>query len=215
MMQIINCEQGGDEWRRARAGLPTASEFATVMAVGKSGSPSLTRKTYMLKLAGEILTGEPMESYSNPHMERGKLMEEEARNLYSFALDVEPECVGFIRNGDTGCSPDALVGKNGGLEIKTALPHIQIDRLLKGELPPEHRAQVQGNIWIAQREWWDFVSYWPNLPLFSIRVFRDDGYIANLAGAVAAFNDELQKVVERVRHYGKPQSVDAPILKAG
>jgi predicted nucleic acid-binding protein len=30
---------------------------------------------------GEILTGEPMESYSNAHMERGKAMEDEARSL--------------------------------------------------------------------------------------------------------------------------------------
>jgi hypothetical protein len=44
---------------------PDRLEFSTVMAKGKDGGKSVTRRTYMLKLAGEILTGEPMESYSN------------------------------------------------------------------------------------------------------------------------------------------------------
>ena len=199
MMQIVECEQGSEEWRAARSGIPTASEFATVMAKGEGK----TRRTYMLKLVGEILTGEPMESYTNVHMERGKIMEDEARDLYALVRDVEPVRVGFIRNGAAGCSPDSLIDANGGLEIKTALPHIQVDRLLKGEMPPEHRAQVQGSIWLAEREWWDFVSYWQKLPPLIVRIPRDNGYIANLTGEVARFNDELAETVERIRRYGQ------------
>lgn len=201
--QIINCEQGSSEWLSARLGIPTASEFSTVMAKGEGK----TRKAYMLKLAGEILTGEPMESYNNANMERGKVMEDEARNLYSFVRDVEPIRVGFIRNGNAGCSPDSLLGDRRGLEIKTALPHIQIDRLIKNELPSEHKAQVQGSIWISERDEWDFVSYWPKLPLFIKPVPRDDAYITNLSGEVDRFNDELQKVVEQIRQYGKQAAV--------
>lgn len=197
-VEIIDCVQGSPEWCAARLGLPTASEFATVMAKGEGK----TRKTYMLKLAGEILTGEPMENYTNANMERGKIMEDEARDLYSFIKNIEPQRVGFIRNGQKGCSPDSLIGDKCGLEIKTAMPHIQIDRLMKDELPPEHKAQVQGSMWVAERESWDFVSYWPKLPLFVKPVARDDGYIANLAGEVARFNDELQSVVESIRKYG-------------
>ncbi len=168
------------------------------MAKGRDGGASKTRRTYMLKLAGEILTGEPMESYSNHHMERGKEMEAEARDLYSFLTDVDPEQVGFIRNGQKGCSPDALVGDNGMVEIKTKLPHLQIDVLLCDELPSEHKAQCQGALWVAEREWIDFVSYWPSLPLFVKRVYRDDTYIASLASAVDQFNDELAGLVARI-----------------
>jgi len=74
MMQIIECEQGTPEWLAARAGIPTASEFHTVMAVGKNGGKSLTRIAYLNKLAGEILTGEPMENFVSAAMERGSLM---------------------------------------------------------------------------------------------------------------------------------------------
>jgi hypothetical protein len=200
--RIISCEQGSPEWFAARLGLPTASEFSTVMAKGKDGGKSLTRKTYMLKLAGEILTGEPMESYSNQHMERGKEQEAEAREAYELMRDVDCQQVGFIVNGDKGCSPDSLIGDDGGLEIKTALPHIQVERLLKGDLPAEHRAQVQGVMWVAERKWLDFVSYCPRLPLLIVRVPRDDGYIATLAGAVKEFNAELANVVEAIRSAG-------------
>lgn len=203
-VQILTCEQGSVDWFAARRGIPTASEFSTVMAKGEGK----TRKAYMLKLAGEILTEEPMESYSNGNMERGKVMEDDARTAYALLKDVDPVRVGFIRNGDKGCSPDSLIGERKGLEIKTALPHIQIDRLMRNELPSEHRAQVQGSLWVAERDTWDFVSYWPKLPLFVKPVYRDEGYIANLAGEVARFNDELQKVVEQIRQYGK-QPIEA------
>jgi hypothetical protein len=201
-MDILTCEQGSEEWIQARLGIPTASEFHTIMAKGRDGGDSKTRRTYMLKLVGEVLTGEPMDSYSNGHMERGKELEPDARNLYAFMRDCEPQVVGFIRNGQKGCSPDSLVADDGMVEIKTKLPHLQVDCLLANRVPPEHKAQCQGALWVAEREWIDFVSYWPTLPLFVTREYRDEEYIAKLAAAVDAFNAELAEMVERVRAYG-------------
>lgn len=198
MMQVFDFEQGEEEWFKARMGIPTASKFATVMAKGEGK----TRSEYMRKLAGEILTGEPQEAFSNGHTERGNAMEDEARQHYAFVEVAEIQRVGFIRNGNKGASPDSLVGNNGGLEIKTALPHIQIDRLERDRLPPEHKAQVQGNLWLSEREWWDFVSYWPKLPILTVRVYRDEDYINTMADEIDRFNDELAALVERIRHYG-------------
>lgn len=211
-IQIIDCVQGTPEWLACRAGIPTASEFHTVMAKGRDGGASVTRRKYLHSLAGEIITGEPMESYSNGHMDRGKAMEDEARETYAFIHDADIRRVGFIRNGQKGGSPDSLIGETGGLEIKTALPHIQIDRLIKDELPSEHKCQVQGNLWIAEREFWDFVSYWPRLPLFVKRVYRDEAFIKQLSDAVDAFNEELALLVERIRNYGRAET-SSEILK--
>jgi hypothetical protein len=235
MMEVFDVEQGTEEWHRCRAGIPTASEFSTVMAQGgtdghlpqnimdamvktgctteqlaaavkaakkKYGNAAATRMTYMRKLAGEILTGEVVDGFSSAHTERGHSMEDEARETYAFVESAEINRVGFIRNGKKGASPDSLVGANGGLEIKTALPHIQIDRLERNRLPPEHRAQVQGNLWLSEREWWDFVSYWPRLPVLTVRVYRDEDYIREMAGEIDRFNDELYALVERIRRYG-------------
>jgi len=198
-IEIVTCQQGSPQWLAARLGLPTASEFASIMAKGRGGSESRTRQTYLYKLAAEIITGEPMESFGNAHMERGKLMEEEARSYYEFMTDTACEPVGFIRNGRKGASPDALIGHNGLVEIKTKLPHLLIEALLRDEFPPEHKAQCQGQLWVAEREWIDIAVYWPGMPLFVTRATRDETFIRELAGAVETFNDELDRVVERVQ----------------
>ena len=202
MLDVLECEQGTEEWHRARMGIPTASEFSTVLAKGRNGGDSKTRKTYLYKLAGEILTGQPMEGYSNAHMERGHMMEPEARAAYSFIKDAEPVQVGFIRNGRAGASPDSLIGADGLLEIKTKLPHLMVEAIVRDDMPPEHKAQCQGQLWIAEREWIDIACYWPGMPIFIHREPRDEEYISDLAAAVDAFNEELDAIVERVRAYG-------------
>lgn len=204
MIEVFTCEQNSPEWYAARLGLPTASEFVVVLREKGRGSngESITRQKYLYRLAAEIVTGEPCEGYGNSHMERGKILEPEARSLYAFLTDDPLEQVGFIRNGNKGASPDSLVGKSGGLEIKTKQPDLMVETLLKDEFPSEFMAQCQGNIWIAEREWWDLAIYWPKLPLFAKRVYRDEKFIARLCDGVDRFNDELAQVVEKVRRYG-------------
>jgi hypothetical protein len=150
MIQIFTCEQGTDEWRKARTGIPTASRFSDVLAQGQGK----TRRKYMMELLGERLTGEPMAEFSNAHTDRGHTMEDDARQLYSFDVTEPLTTVGFIRrlSPAAGCSPDALVGEDGLLEIKTKLPHLQLEVLLKKEVPAEHVAQCQGALWVTGRK---------------------------------------------------------------
>jgi hypothetical protein len=209
MLQIIDCAQGSPEWFSARLGIPTASMFSTVMASGKSGGPSLTRAKYMRELVGERITGAANEGYNNAYMERGKAMEAEARDLYAFVHDSPLELVGFIRNGDKGCSPDSLSGKNGMAEVKTALPHILIETLLADRAPLEHTAQCQGNLWVAEREWIDLIVYWPKMPLFVKRLYRDEVYIAAMSKAVSLFNEELAEMEAKIRRLTGEQRVAA------
>ena len=85
------------------------------------------------------------------------------------------------------------------VEIKTKATHLQIELLEADRVPPEHMAQLQGQLWVADREWVDFVSYWPRLPLFLRRVYRDEGEIKRIAEAVDQFNTELAALVQRIR----------------
>jgi hypothetical protein len=143
-----------------------------------------------------------METFTNAAMERGKEMEDAARKQYAFQTDAELEQVGFIRRGKTGCSPDSLVGKNRMLEIKTTRPDLLIDIHLRGEFPPEHRAQCMGNLWVAEREEIDIAIFWPKMPLYVQTIRRDETYIAVLAKAVDEFNAELAYVVQQMRKLG-------------
>lgn len=201
-IEIINVEQGTPEWFKARAGIPTASEFSSVLAKGQGK----TRRAYMLRIAGERITGESGETFTSPAMERGRAMEDDARREYQFLFDADPAQVGFVRNQLAGCSPDGLVGSVGGIEIKTKRADLQIDVLLSDEVPSEHKAQLQGFLWVCEREWVDFISFWPGLPLFVKRVTRDEDYIKMLSDEVERFNQETDAIVAQIRRYGMKEA---------
>jgi hypothetical protein len=192
-------EQGSAEWFKVRAGIPTASEFATVMMKGRGGGESKERRKYLFALAGERLTGECAPSFTNGHMERGRVMEDDARRMYAFMKDASPERVGFVTNAAwrAGASPDSFVGADGAIEIKTKLPSLHLACLEDDEVPEDHIAQCQGVLAITGRQWIDFVSYWPKLPLFVKRVARDEKYIATMKVAVQDFNAQLDAIVAK------------------
>lgn len=198
-LEIFTCAQNSPDWFRCRMGLPSASMFKTVLAKGRDGGKSSTRKDYLFRLAGEIISGEPAETYSNADMQRGHEMEPDARSWYQFVHDAPLTQVGFIKNGCKGGSPDSLVGTEGLLEIKTAKPSVLAEYLHQGTFPSEHVAQAQGNLWVSERNWLDIVIYWPSMPKFMKRIFRDENYIANLSTAVDTFNAELQEIVAHIK----------------
>ena len=201
-MQIFDCEQNSEEWSLARLGLPTASAFSAILAKGEGK----TRRAYLYRLASEIVTGQPTETFKSAAMDRGHLMEDDARSFYAFMHDVEPERVGFIRNGDVGCSPDSLIGADGMLEIKTQRADLLVETILADKFPPEHVAQTQGNLWIAEREWIDLCVFWPGMPKFVKRAVRDEAYIDRLKEEVARFNEDIAATVRRIRAYGVKES---------
>ena len=197
--EIIGVEQGTPEWFEARRGMPTASRFADILAEGKG----LMRARYLRQLAGEIITGEPMETYTNEKMERGKKDEPLLRTKYCFEKEIDVVQVGFIKMNPllckTGCSPDGLVGDNGMVEIKSAAPDVLLELLDGGKRSKEHYAQVQGQLWITGKEWCDLVIGCPKMPKLMIdRIDRDEHYMALLANRLRQFNAELSDLV--IRH---------------
>jgi len=177
--------------------------FSAVLAKGEGK----TRKAYMIKLAAELLTGKPSESFSNAHTERGTAQEPFARLSYEALTGNAVQEVGFIRHPtiDAGSSPDGLIDHDGGAEIKSVIPTVQIETILKGGYPSCHKAQIQGNLWITGRGWWDFVSYSPDMPegldTYIFRVMRDDAYINELEAEVMRFLGELAAMVKKLAPY--------------
>lgn len=200
-MQVLTMEQGSPEWLEARLGRVTMSELKTLLVNGKGpGGFGTGAVSYMHQLIGERMTGELAEPFQgNVHTRRGHELEGVARELYHDATgEAEPKEVGIILNHDVGYSPDSLIGDDGLLEIKTKLPKYQIEVLLSGEIPAEHMAQCQGGLWVSEREWIDFVSYWPGMPLFIKRTYRDERLISKIAERVEAFYAEMAHRTEQV-----------------
>jgi hypothetical protein len=120
--RIINVEQGTAEWFQARLGIPTASKFKDVMSKGrKKGTHGAARRTYMLQLLAERLSGQVAPHWTNEHTVRGHEDEPKARDAYQFESGAEVNQVGFVIDDEIGAgfSPDGLVGSDGIIEIKS------------------------------------------------------------------------------------------------
>lgn len=200
-MQIIReIEQSSADWLAMRLGIVTCSELDCLMVNGKGEAGfGVAAFTYMDELIGERITGEAAERpFSTRATERGHELEGKARELYRARTDLSYEEVGIILNHGIGYSPDALVGDDGLVEVKTKLPKFQVGVILAGEIPKEHFAQCQGGLWVSEREWIDFISYWPGMPLFIKRACRDEEYIRKLAERVSTFHEIMEARMERV-----------------
>lgn len=213
-MILHDVEQGSDEWLRLRLARPTASRFSDILTRPRNKADRISRTTfaYLCECFAEWVLLEPLDAGSSPWMERGQRQEPEALAQYQafFAPDgAEVKAVGFVTLDDDllspGCSPDALVGDTGGLELKILKANrhpafmFEPERFLK-----EHEAQVQGGLWITGREWWHLVAYNPVLPPVIHRVERDEVYIQNLAERVEEFTGMLR---ERLIEFGyQPQT---------
>jgi hypothetical protein len=205
-LEIIDCEQGSSEWFRIRMGMPTASNFKELLITPRIKGETFSKGaiTYMYKLAGERLINEPMQNMSNAHMQRGHDDEPRARIAYYFETNNVVKQVGFMINNGAGYSPDGIVGDDGNIEIKSKLPHLQIETIIADVAPDEHIAQMQGGLWVSEREWCDFVSYCPRLlKPFIKRVHRDENLIEKIAERVRIFNDELDALVYKLEKWAQ------------
>lgn len=210
-MRVHEVEQRSDEWFALRLGIPTASSFDKMIT--PTGKASTQADTYMHTLLAEWLTGRPGGMEPTPWMSRGVEIEPEARFYYEMAADVDVRTVGLITRDDglVGCSPDGLVGEDGLLEIKVPAPGTHVEYLLAGEMPGKYRAQVQGQLYLAERVWADFLSYSPQMKPLLLRVERDEAYIATLAGLLDRFIARMCEKREKLRRIGiNPAIVDVP-----
>ncbi len=200
MKIITDVEQGTPEWLALRLGIVTCSELDALLVNGKGEAGfGAAAFTYMDQLIGERITAEAAElPFTTRATARGHELEQVARGLYEAREGITTTQAGIILNHGIGYSPDSLVGEPGLTEIKTKLPKFQVSVILAGEIPKEHVAQCQGGLWVSEREWIDFISYWPGMPLFVKRAYRDEVLIRKIAERVATFHEILDERMNRV-----------------
>lgn len=200
MIIVDTIEQGTDEWFEKRLGIPTASHFSEIIT--SDGKPSKQKSRYLFQCAAEKVLGTREESYTNPAMERGKQLEEEARNVFSMITENEVIIPGFCyydERKDRGGSPDGLIGDDAGIEIKCPLRHTHISYVLSGKLPSEYFHQVHGYMYLTNRKHWYFFSYYPGLAPLCLKVVRDDKFIDALDKAIDIFVKDVDEVCDKIR----------------
>ena len=190
---VTDVIQGSDAWHKLRLGKPSASKFGMILT--GTGKRSTSYKDYADQLCADWLANQPTETYKSADMERGNELEESARLAYEFQTGLTTEQVGFVYldvKENVGCSPDALVGDDGLLEIKNRKAKNLVKEYDKG-CPTKVIPQIQGQMWVCDRQWCDYYSSHPMLMPYLVRVERDEKYIKLLAEAVSEFSDYLIK----------------------
>lgn len=206
-MITVDCIQGSDQWLTARLGLPTASQFSRIITPKKL-KPSDASDGYLAELSAEWLIGEPIDPATNDWMTRGTELEPKAVRYYEAQRDVDTVEVGLCLTDDrlAGCSPDRLIGDDGGLEIKCPSAKVHVGYLMNG-VDRDHTSQVQGCLWVTGRAWWDVMSFNPAMPPSIVRVERSQEYMDALDVAIPAFTDRLAHMREKLLALGcKPKT---------
>lgn len=209
-MRVINAEQGTPEWIASRIGVPSGSNFAKIMSKGKGSEPSVTRASYLTAIALEIVTGVREEIPVNDAMAHGTFHEPFARSMYETRYGELVSEIGFCMHDTLNCgvSPDGIVSDTKLIEIKCPQPKTHEEYMSRTDMPPAYKWQVQGQLWIMEKELCDFVSYSPSFPdnakLIVRPTPRDDKAIKELEEEVKRFLEEVQKKVEFIRNYKEP-----------
>lgn len=195
-MIVHQCAQRSEEWFDLRRGIPTASSFDKIITPG--GRTSSQAKAYMYTLLAEWMLSESSDAIETAWMVRGVELEDAAVSAFEMATDTETVPVGFVTTDDglVGCSPDRLVGSDGVLEIKCGKDNTHVGYLLTDGIEADYKPQVQGLLWITERERLWTCAYHPKLPTVVREVGRDDAYIKLLAGLVADFTGQLMECRE-------------------
>ena len=210
-------DQRTEAWFAERAGKITASRMHDVMLErdrdpfksgprkGQPKPPPKALTDYAYQLAAERLTGRPRKQIKAAALQWGQDVEPAAVAAYQAETGEIVQLAGFVVHPElpyVGASPDFLVGRDGGGEIKSPeSSEVHLETLLTG-LPPEHIEQIQGGLWVTCRQWWDFVSFHPDFPphlrLYVQRVPRDDAYIERLAAACIQMEADVQAILSEI-----------------
>lgn len=186
---IIRCHTQADpDWWEAKCGIPSASNFSRIFRPS-TGTLSKQADAYVKELVADRLCqlpkffserGQVPRKFTgtSPEMERGVELEPLARKWYSKERRVPVWRTGFVTTdcGRFGCSPDGLIGLDGGLEIKCYDEEKHRRWVKAGTLPATFAAQVHGSLIVTGREWWDLVLFHHEAdePKAIIRVVPDD-----------------------------------------
>ena len=203
---ITELEQGSAEWHRLRLGKVTASRMSDVLSKGRGKAPSKTAETYMMELIAERLTGEAKPFFENEAMRWGTETEPQARSMYEVNNNfVSVDEVAFIEHSKfVGVSPDGLIGEDGMLEIKCPTTITQIKRALTYDYSEDYKAQIQMQLWVAQREWCDFVSFDPRIDcdasFLQQRVYRDEEFIDNMKVVTTSFVERMNEIYNKLNN---------------
>ncbi|WP_439234920.1 YqaJ viral recombinase family protein [Lonepinella koalarum] len=194
----LDCEQGSEQWLTARLGIPTATGIKNIVTA--NGQKSSGWINYLAELVAESIEG-ASDNIKSSAMERGNLLEPQARMAYEFETGYDVRQVGGVYlNADKELmvSPDGLIPElKKGLEIKCPKMKTHIKYILESGVPTEYVIQVQIALWVTKYQSWDFVSYCPEYqkqPLYLFTALPDPVLMK-------AFDEYIPQFIKTLKTY--------------
>lgn len=197
--------QRTDAWRQDRCGKVTASRVGDIIKTINGGKAySAKRANYFNELVAERLTNKPQDWKEVKSLTDRAEMEPQAVACYEFYSGYRVDLSGFIQHPEiefAGSSPDGLIQKDGGLEIKCldGGNHVKLFGDRPEDVMDEYLPQVNFNMACTGREWWDFIAFNPHMPehmkMFRRTIRRDENCIKLLETAVIEFIAEVDQRV--------------------
>ena len=203
-------EQGTDAWLRVRGGKITGSRFARAMSSKKATCEGLIEQ-----LVKERRIGRSLDSvYVSPAMQWGIDHEPHARRWYSAKSGCSVQQVAFVRHREiefVGVSPDGLVNHAGLIEIKC--PQLKGFRQVVDcrRVPTRYYWQIQGGLWVCDRDWADFICFYPPGQGVIVRVDKDEGDWKRLEHRCLEINRDVEK---RLRFRGTSPSRPHEVVRS-
>lgn len=202
-IEILDVEQRSLEWRKARAGLLTASQMGRLLTP-KTGKTSTAQDELLLELLGSCVRPDEEAFAGNIHTQRGEDLEPEARKAFEEVTGKQVLEVGFIRSKryPIGCSPDGLIGESvvtakSGLEIKCPLAKNHIKYFMDGVCPAQYLGQVHGSLAVTGLNSWYFMSHCPGFRPFIILIHRNE-YTERLEQEIVTFCQKYSQQYKKI-----------------
>ena len=189
-----NIIQYSDEYWRLRQGRLTASNASTVANNGNG------LKSYVISILADKYSNNH-DSYKSKDMIRGTELEPYARDTYEIETGNKVEQVGMITEGKyVSCSPDGLIGKDIGLEIKCVNKVKYFKLLVNGEkeIEKKHWWQCQFSLMVSKRKYWHLTYYHPDFEK-SLTIFK----IKPNEEAFAKLKEGIKRGIELLKEYDK------------
>ncbi len=189
--------QGSEEWFAVRCGVLTASEMENIITPKKL-EPSKQAQAHMFELLAQRVNSFVEPSYISNDMLRGQEDEPLARAAYEKRWG-GTKVMGFVTNNKwgftLGCSPDWLVNDDGGAQCKSRCQALQMETIVTGEVPDKAMLQIQTELLVTERKWWDYVSYSGGMVMKKIRVEPVIKYQDAILTAAQAFEEKLKAMM--------------------
>ena len=192
-----NVIQQTPEWEMLKLGKFSGSDYHIYLGTSK------TKEDNLYDIAAQRITGDSDNEsvFKSKAMERGNILEPEARRVFSAIIEHNIREVGFVDcagefYGWAGCSPDGLIGDNGIIEIKCPLMKGFLKYKRTKKIDPQYKTQIQFNLMVTERQYCYFIVYHPRFPIEYVKIERDEDVINKIRESLKENIEKVKKICQ-------------------